>query len=75
MVRSGPRHHWSGARLSDGTTKAVLECFRCSEDRRKLMAVRIVAAGGTLGTTLLCGECILALVPLDPDPLDSTSIA
>jgi hypothetical protein len=50
-------------------TPAALDCYRCSEDRRKLIAVRVVAGGITLGTTLLCSECIAALEPLDPDPL------
>ena len=76
--RSGPRLP-TGTKVvarPDGTREATRgrravtpECYRCSEDRRKLTAVRIVAGGSTLGTTLLCGECILALTPLDPDPL------
>lgn len=55
-----------------------LECFRCAaagwvverdKNRRKLIAIRVIAGGSTLGTTLLCGECIGVLQPLDPDPL------
>jgi hypothetical protein len=52
-----------------GAAPAPPQCYRCTEDRRKLTSVRIVAAGSTMGTTLLCSECLAALVPLDPDPL------
>lgn len=78
--RSGarlPAGPGSGVRRPDGArettrrgaTPVALDCYRCAEDRRKLIAVRIVAGGTTLGTTLLCSECIAALEPLDPDPL------
>lgn len=81
MVKSGPPHHWSGARHRLGTAPAdprfggrprrepVPECYRCTEVRRKLTSIRIVAGGTTLGSALLCGECISELIPLDPDPL------
>lgn len=73
MVKSGPLHHWSGPHNRHGAGRArptpVPECFRCTEVRRKLLSVRIVSGGTTLGTALLCGECLAELAPLDPDPL------
>lgn len=77
--RSGarlPAGPLAGVTRDDGSREAtrrplvpVLECYRCTEVRRKLTAVRIVAGSSTMGTTLLCSECIAALTPLDPDPL------
>jgi hypothetical protein len=70
-----------GARERTRARAVVLECFRCAErgeldaDKakrervRRLTNVRVVAAGSTLGSTLLCPTCIGSLVPLDPDPL------
>lgn len=78
--RSGarlPAGPGSGVARPDGSREAtrqgslpIAECYRCTEVRRKLIAVRIVAAGTTMGTTVLCSACIAALVPLDPDPLN-----
>lgn len=75
----------AGAVRADGRREATrhraiadIECFRCAapgwvgerdKNRRKLIAIRVVAGGSTLGTTLLCGECVGVLKPLDPDPL------
>jgi hypothetical protein len=78
VIVATPRRHqpWSGARLPTGRNAAtVVECFRCAEDRRALLSIRIVHGGTTLGTTLLCAECVTALQPLDPDPLDATSLS
>ena len=90
-VRRGAQHHWSGAGNRHGAAltdparggrarqAAQPECYRCTEVRRKLTNVRVVAGGTTLGSALLCGECIGELIPLDPDPLhvseDSTAAA
>src|SRR5690349_17778754 len=77
----------AGVRRADGAREAtrrrvvIPECFRCAaegwvlerdKNRRKLVAVRVIAASSTLGTALLCGECIGFLAPLDPDPLTVT---
>jgi hypothetical protein len=62
--------------------RPVPECFGCGapgwvverdKNVRRLTLVRVIAdgtaLGATLGRTLLCGECIGKLEPLDPDPL------
>ena len=59
-------HPNGGPRLRLTPPKAVVECWRCAEDERKLIACRLIGPSGVL-IVQLCRQC-LASVPLDPDP-------
>ena len=76
VTRRSPYHNFAGVRLPSGTRgRAGGECFRCSEDRRVLGTYLVGVAGKTIGSMRLCGPCVAALTPLDPDPLDVTEVA
>ena len=66
IVAPDQTHPRSGPRLRLTPPKAVVECWRCAEDRRKVHPCRLIAPSGVL-IVQVCGRC-LASVPLDPDP-------
>lgn len=70
MNPRGPDHHLAGPRLRTVPPPAVLDCFRCSEDRRVLRLYLVGVTGKTIGSMRLCDSCAAALFPLDPDPLE-----
>jgi hypothetical protein len=71
MATTGrPDHHKAGPRLPTSPAPAILDCFRCSEDRRVLRLYLVGVTGKTIGSMRLCDACAAALIPLDPDPLD-----
>lgn len=70
----GPFHHLSGSRLP-GKTRPVVECWRCAEDRRRLVQVSIVFEGKYVGPALVCLSCLGSVPHPDPDPLTLDEVA
>jgi hypothetical protein len=65
-TRRGVEHYRAGPHLPAGPAiVAVLECFRCADDRRRLREYAVGHNGRTIGYMQLCDGCAGDLIPLE----------